>query len=222
MIPRRVQSLSKPIQEIQRVDMSRTIVVKVGGSLLGWPEFPARLRQHLDRSRHERLVLIVGGGRAADLIRELDVLHDLGESRSHALALRALDLTAHLVDSLVPGLSVVERTDELADVWRRGRVPLLAPRWFLETIDRNSTEPLPESWEITTDSIAAHVALHLGAEELRMLKSRGAGGLKSKSRAEAAVAGLVDPEFPRASASCERVAIVNLRADPPTIDYLEG
>jgi 5-(aminomethyl)-3-furanmethanol phosphate kinase len=214
--------VSEPIQEIQRVDMSRTVVVKVGGSLLGWPEFPSRLRLYLDRSRHERQVLIVGGGRAADLIRELDALHNLGESRSHALALRALDLTAHLVAALVPGLSVIERPDELDDVWRRGRVPLLAPRWFMEMIDRNSSEPLLESWEITTDSIAARVALHLSAEELRMLKSRGAGGLKRKSRAEAALAGLVDPGFPRASASCPRVAIVNLRADPPTIDYLEG
>ena len=204
------------------MDTSRTVVVKVGGSLLGWLEFPTRLRQYLDRSRHERLVLIVGGGRVVDLIRDFDTLHDLGEDRSHALALRALDLTAHLVAALVAGLSVVERPDELEEVWRRGRVPLLAPRWFMETIDRSARAPLPESWAITTDSIAARVALHLAADELRMLKSRGADGLKTKSRAEAALAGLVDPGFPKASASCQRVAIVNLRADPPTIDYLDG
>ena len=50
---------------------------------------------------------------------------------------------------------------------------MFAPRWFLENIDRVSARPLAESWEVTTDSIAARVAVSLGADELRLLKARG-------------------------------------------------
>lgn len=199
---------------------SGCVVVKVGGSLLGWPGFPGRLAGYLDATRHERLVLIVGGGRAADFVRELDSAHGIGENRAHGLALRALDLTAHAAAALVPGLAVVERPDGLAGVWGTGGVPVLAPRWFLEAVDRHAAAPLAESWEVTTDSIAARVAEALGAVELRLMKSRGLDGLRG--RAGAARAGLVDPAFPAASAGCGRVAVVNLRADPPTTESLEG
>lgn len=194
--------------------MSRTVVVKVGGSLLGWDEFPARLRAHLDGSGADRLVLVVGGGRAADFVRELDSVHGIGEKRSHGLALRALDLTAHLVAALVPGLAVVEQTDELTCAWERGQVPVLAPRRFLETVDRLADRPLAESWEVSTDSIAARLAVTLKADELRLLKSVGPVG--RHSRAESARVGLVDPAFPSASAPLGRVRVVNLRDNPPT------
>ncbi|MCA1686390.1 MAG: uridylate kinase [Planctomycetia bacterium] len=195
-----------------------TVVIKVGGSLLGWTEFPARLRAYLDDSASDRILLIVGGGRAADFVRELDSVHGIGEKRSHGLALRALDLTAHAAAALVPGLTVVTRPDDRFRAWERGLVPVLAPRWFLENVDRPSGTPLPESWAVTTDSIAARVAVTLGAEELRLLKSVGLGGVSD--RAEAASRGLVDPEFPECSSPLRRLAVVNLRASPPSTDSL--
>ena len=196
-----------------------TVVVKVGGSLLGWEEFPARLRDYLDRLGSERIVIVVGGGRAADFIRELDSVHAIGEKRSHGLALRALDLTAHVVAALVPGLAVVERSDELPGAWECGVVPVLSPRWFVENVDRHSTAPLPESWAVTTDSIAARAAVYLGAGELRLLKSVGPGELSSRS--EAADAGYVDPAFAEVSAPLGRLTIVNLRGNPPTTHHMD-
>ena len=52
----------------------------------------------------------------------------------------------------------------------RDQVPILAPRRFLELDDR-SPDPLPHAWTTTTDSIAARVAVRLGAGVLVLLKS---------------------------------------------------
>jgi aspartokinase-like uncharacterized kinase len=120
---------------------------------------------------------------------------------------------------VVAGLVVVERPEEIPEAWERGTIPVLAPRWFIENVDRLARDPLPETWEVTTDSIAARVAVYLGAGELRLVKSAGLVGMRN--RAEAARAGFVDPAFPAVSAPLARLAVVNLRADPPTTERLE-
>ena len=94
---------------------SRIVVVKIGGSLLLWPQFPDRLQAFLEGLGEDRPVLVVGGGRAADFVRELDSLHRIGDKQSHRLALRALDFTASVVASIVPALRVVTETREMAE-----------------------------------------------------------------------------------------------------------
>jgi len=50
-------------------------------------------------------------------------------------------------------------------------VPVLAPsRWLREA------DPLPHSWDVTSDSIAAWVAGAAGASQLVLVKPRGAQG----------------------------------------------
>jgi 5-(aminomethyl)-3-furanmethanol phosphate kinase len=185
------------------------VVVKVGGSLLGWQRFRARLSAYLDSRRNDRLVLVVGGGPAVDWIRDLDRRHGLGEELSHRLALSALDQTAQIVADCVAGLDVVTLPEDLAVIWEAGRTPILAPRLFLERDDRTSADPLPHTWAVTSDSIAARLARQLGAAELVLLKSAplpaGCG------RSEAARTGLLDPFFPVASEGLERIFYVNLR-----------
>ena len=184
------------------------VVVKVGGSLLDWPGLPDRLAGYLDGRRGDRPVLVVGGGPFADALRDLDRAQSLGEGRSHALALRVLDLTAHALAAMVPGLVVVEEISALPRAWGRGLVPILAPRRFLDRDDR-SPDPLPHAWTTTTDAIAARLAVRLGARELVLLKSapipRGID-LQAASRL-----GLVDPEFPRAASRLPVVTARNLR-----------
>lgn len=203
--------------------MSGPLVIKVGGSLLDWPPLPIRLGAYLRSRQAERPVVIVGGGRAADLVRELDTTHGLGDIVSHDLALRALDLTAHVLAALVPGLDVVEDVKAFADVWRSGRIPLLAPRRFLDEDDRRAADPLPKSWDVTTDSIAARVAVRLAAGELVLLKSTSLP--PGCDRHEAARRGLVDLTFPELSKTVECVTYVNLRHSetiavplPPRLD----
>ncbi|WP_435009603.1 uridylate kinase [Tundrisphaera lichenicola] len=191
-----------------RERMIAPVVVKVGGSLLDWPDLSGRLSAYLESRQGDRIVLIVGGGRFADALRDLDRTHGLGEARSHALALRVLDSTAHVLAAIVPGLSVVETLDNLGGSWAVCRAAILAPRRFLDEDDRSS-DPLPHAWATTTDAIAARVAVRLGARELILLKSTPIPlglDLESASRI-----GLIDPETPRVAAGLPAVLALNLR-----------
>src|SRR5581483_10984790 len=82
-------------------DMPRElVVVKIGGSLLDLPDLGPRLKKWLEQSAATVLV-VPGGGAAADAVRRLDQLHRLGESRAHWLALRAVQLNASLLGDLL-------------------------------------------------------------------------------------------------------------------------
>jgi aspartokinase-like uncharacterized kinase len=190
--------------------MTGPIVIKVGGSLFDWPELPQHLNAVLEahRTAGQSVVLIPGGGPAAEFIRTIDRTFALGDVAAHRLALRSLDLTAHVLATLVPGLEVIDNLTELDSVWNRKRTPVLTPRRFLE---ENDPDPLPCCWELTSDSIAAQIAVHLGAAALVLLKS--APLSHGTDRRAAAEVGLVDPLFPSISGSLGRVLYLNLRDD---------
>jgi len=198
---------------------SGLVVIKVGGSLLDWPELPGRLAAFLDNRRgraarlREQAVLIAGGGPFADLIRTMDHTHDLGDQIAHRLAIRSLDVTAELLAGLLPGSAVVHRPEDLRTCRDSGQVPILAPGRFLEELDDRGPDPLPASWDVTSDSIAARIAGLLGARHLILLKS---AGLSAEiDRGQAARLGLVDAMFPRIAAALEVVELVCLRDREP-------
>src|SRR5262249_41181668 len=121
------------------VNGSCLLIVKVGGSLLDWPELPTRLEPFLDVRRavkpDEQTILIAGGGPVAELVRVLDRAHGLGDPTAHRLALRALDFTAALLAALVPRSALIDRFDALASTWNAGRVPVLVPRPVLDEME---------------------------------------------------------------------------------------
>lgn len=191
------------------------VVVKVGGSLLEWPELPFRLAK--DLVRRDRPLLIMGGGRLVDLVRDLDRLHTLGDERSHQLALRVLDVTAHALAALMPDVVVITSPDQAEAVRASGRWPVLAPRCWLDSCEQDTSHLacLPHSWEVTSDSIAAYLTDRVEAVELVLLKS--APLPPQVDRVEAARLGLVDPRFSDAARRLTRVTYRNLR-DPDATD----
>lgn len=201
--------------------LGRLTVLKVGGSLLDWPELPERLERLLEdlRRRGDRVVVLVGGAAVADWVRALDRIHRLGESRSHHLAIRALEFTSHVLAALAPrlGLDVIDNLDDCDESWLAGRVPILSPRLLLDQDERESPVPLEHSWDVTTDSIAARVAFRLKAE-LWLLKSTDLP--EGVDRFEAACLGLVDPAFPMVAQPLETVVYLNLRAPKLDVQFL--
>jgi aspartokinase-like uncharacterized kinase len=191
-------------------------VVKVGGSLFDWPEFPGRLRDYLEMRRDtdsaEQTLLIAGGGPAADWIRSLDQIHGLGDVTADRLALHALDLTASFLAEVLPGSIVVDRLELLADSCNSRSHTILAPRLVLAGIERSRADALRASWDVTSDAIAARIAVHLDARALVLLKS--APLTEGATRQDAARLGMVDPMFATEAYSIPQVEYVNLRADP--------
>jgi aspartokinase-like uncharacterized kinase len=145
-----------------------SLVVKVGGSLYDLPDLATRLRLWLSAQGSANIVLIPGGGPTANAIRGLDAIHKLGEEKAHWLALRALTLNARFLKDLLTDARVVRSLEECGSESPSILDAHAFACWDEET---NSGTCLPHSWNVTSDSLAARVAVVAGAQRLCLLKS---------------------------------------------------
>ncbi len=157
-------------------------VVKVGGGLLSKAGAFDLVTEALTAfSPRRRLVIVPGGGPFADAVRTMFRRIKIGDDAAHWMAVLGMDQYAHVLTSRLPGAVLVEQQAEVAAARQAGRLPVLAPyRWV------RAADPLPHTWEITSDSIAAWIAGMLGARRIVLIKP--AGGDPRK---------LVDPLFIR-------------------------
>ena len=138
-------------------------VVKVGGGLAreaGDGALRTLCRAIGDAGARHPLLVVPGGAGFADAVREHDRRFELQAATSHRMAIVAMDQFGWLLSDLIPG--GVPCTDVAAGV--RGRVPILLPAALL------ASDPLPASWEVTSDSIAAWVAGAANAGRLVLVK----------------------------------------------------
>jgi len=185
-------------------------VIKLGGSLLTWREVAERWRAWLARQSPAANLLVVGGGGLADALRAVDVVHRLPPAESHELAIAAMSVTSRLFCRLAPGTPRLARVDDFA-AWRRdpGSPAVFDIGALWETGPwRERFAALEPSWDVTSDSLAAALAVAIEAEELTLLKSTDPP--PGATLAELAAAGYVDRFFPRAAAGLT-VRLVNLR-----------
>jgi len=146
-------------------------VIKVGGALIEDPASFACLVDALQalstRHRDGPLLLVVpGGGPFADTVREVDWQLAAGDDAAHWMAILGMDQHAHLLVARTPVAVLVESADEARVAHEAHRLPVLAPyRWL------RARDPLPHSWSVTSDSIAAWIAIELGASELLLVKA---------------------------------------------------
>lgn len=155
------------------------------------------------------LLVVPGGGPFADEVRRADRRFPLGDSAAHWMAVLAMDQYAHLLARLAGSAQPVQAPREVAG----GRLNVLAPfRWL------RARDPLPHTWRVTSDSIAAWVAGEVRAGMLVLLKDvdgvferdRRSGAPRLRRRvARERVRGVVDPCFRLALAPGMRCWIVN-------------
>lgn len=121
--------------------VGRLIVIKIGGSLFN--KAPKILNK-INESGCDFLI-VPGGGRLADAVRDIDSEHSLSDDAAHWMAVLAMEQYAYyLSDKTGIELSGAPK--------KRGKFILL-PYTFLKKHD-----DLPHSWDITSDTIAAVVA----------------------------------------------------------------
>jgi aspartokinase-like uncharacterized kinase len=191
--------------------MADDLVVKVGGSLYDLPDLGRRLRCWLTALPTRRVLLVPGGGAAADWIREFDRLDGLGEERAHWLALRALSFTAHVLAGRLGDTEVVDDIQDRETVWKAERWPVLDMHAFARA-DEAADGHLPHLWAVTSDSLAARAALVAGIRTLILLKS--VPPPAGADWQEAARQGVVDQAFPdilRAAGARLQVTVLNFR-----------
>ena len=154
----------------------RVCVAKLGGSLLADADLAPRLRRwltaELDSHGVTHYVLVTGGGVLVDVMRELDARHGLDQRAVHWACIELMDVTARLTAAILPDVLV---EDDFAALRRRCERPgatILRPGRFLRKVEPVLPGTrLAEDWTVTSDSIAARLAIVLTADELVLVKS---------------------------------------------------
>ncbi|HWH92943.1 MAG TPA: hypothetical protein VNT03_03700 [Baekduia sp.] len=139
-------------------------VVKVGGGLAraaGDGALRALCTRIGEAGTRHRLLVVPGGGQFADAVREHDRRFGLRLQTAHRMAILAMEQFGWALADLIPGAACCA---ELGS-GRKGVVSVLLPAALLAEHD-----PLPASWDVTSDSIAAWVAGVAGAQRLVLVK----------------------------------------------------
>src|SRR5690606_31673474 len=95
-------------------DMASALrVIKIGGSLLDWPELPIRFRRWLAAQPPASNVIVVGGGPIVEGLRTVDRAHRLSIESSHWLAISAMSLTARIAAELLPECRLIDSLEQV-------------------------------------------------------------------------------------------------------------
>ena len=192
------------------------VVVKLGGSLLTLPDLAERLHAVVKLLHLHKVLIIVGGGEAADEIRRLDERCGLTATQAHWHAIAAMTFNAEIVSRVCGCLPVVSNRIDAEVAWQHHEAVLLDANAFLRTEQATHFRSLPESWSVTSDSIAAFVALHWPSQQVVFCKSC---DLISPDISQICQAGLLDAWFPNLLTSLQQSDVqlrwLNLRAAIP-------
>jgi hypothetical protein len=139
-------------------------IVKVGGSLSKSKLTLRKLFEELAAiSRNHKLLVVPGGGLFADVVRRIYRKFNISEDAAHWMAILAMDQMGFFFSDFHPNIRVVDGLEE-ARKTGRGLIPVLIP--FKIMLDN---DPLPHSWDVTSDSIAAYIAHITGTKKLFIL-----------------------------------------------------
>lgn len=172
-------------------------VVKIGGSLLARPAWPAWLQSLVALPACRGGLLVVGGGPIVDGIRAIDAAaRALPPSLSHGIAIDAMNLTGRLVaDTIGAPIESEPRTVSEA-------VSVLDVSAWLRMAGHANL--VPAGWHVTSDSIAAAVASVL-SRRLLLVKSVPPPIDEGDRVAACVAAGWLDPYFPEAASRLETI-----------------
>jgi dihydroneopterin aldolase len=142
----------------------RPVVVKLGGSVVRSSELPAWL--DVIAASPRPIVVVPGGGALADEVRASQAELGFGDGAAHRMALLAMDRLAWAVAGLRTGFEVGDTEDALRHSLEQGRVAVWAPYSLVA-----NRRDIPQSWTVTSDSLALWLARRLGAERCYVIKS---------------------------------------------------
>ncbi len=137
-------------------------VVKVGGSLAADSAVLRALCAELARAAEKhRLLVVPGGGEFADVVRTADARFALNSQVSHKMAVLGMDQFGLLLSGLIPNCRVAFSLGVVNGLSGSGRAVVLLPSKLVFR-----AHSLPNSWDVTSDSIAAYVAGRVGVGKL--------------------------------------------------------
>lgn len=166
-----------------------SVVVKLGGSLIASPHLQAWLAA-LTASRGAA-VIVAGGGPFADAVRIAQEQRPFDDRAAHRMAILAMEQYALMLAALDPGLRPAASVTAIREAARAGSAPV----WLPARMSFGAPD-IPESWEVTSDSLAIWLARRLDLARVLLVKSAPLPVARVPA-AELAAVGIVDPMVPR-------------------------
>lgn len=165
-------------------------IVKLGGSLYESRYLPLWLKR-LTEFQAGKAVVVPGGGPFADQVRRAQERWGIADDHAHRMALLAMEQFGHLLLGLESRLCPAASLADIRQVLTRQRVAI----WLPATELLGHSE-IPESWDITSDSLAAWLGGKLKAGRLIVVK-RTPLPMRRISAQDLVMQGIVDAAFPR-------------------------
>jgi 5-(aminomethyl)-3-furanmethanol phosphate kinase len=167
---------------------SSVTIVKLGGSLAHTRQFAAWLEALA--AWGGPLILVPGGGAFADCVRAAQGVMGFSDSAAHRMALNAMGQLGIALAAYSDAFTLAESRDELDSALNAGEIPV----WLPEKMVLGASD-VSECWGMTSDSLAAWLALTYGARRLLLIKASDVAG--SGSARDLVADKIVDPLFPR-------------------------
>jgi 5-(aminomethyl)-3-furanmethanol phosphate kinase len=139
------------------------VVVKFGGSFA----FSEHLRSWIEAlaACNGRIVIVPGGGPFADAVRVAQTRMRFDDGAAHHMAVVAMEQYGRALASFSSLLSPADSADAIRHDLDAGRVPVWMPSPMVL-----SANDIAQSWDITSDSLAAWLAGRIGADRLLLVK----------------------------------------------------
>lgn len=186
---------------------NQPVVIKVGGSLLGLRRLHEELAEFLDGVDTHQVVLLTGGGPAVKALHRLSKSLPFTEAEAHWHCIDLMSDLTHSLSETYPNSMAVTTWAEVERAWEADRIPWFVVESYLRSDDQ-AEDHLPHCWEVSSDSIAAHLAARHGAE-LILLKACELPKRKTSAKA-LAKRGIVDAWFPKMADEVISWSISNL------------
>ncbi|MFX0140640.1 MAG: hypothetical protein ACFFDN_43780, partial [Candidatus Hodarchaeota archaeon] len=145
----------------------KVAIFKIGGKILDNSKHLintiAQLTQLYEDKTIQKVILIPGGGILANFVRNLYLEFKIDDDLAHWIAIYSMNFNGLELQRKFPHLEIIEDFEFLKNEKRIFSIFL--PYKILRLID-----PLPHSWEVTSDSITLYFAYKLGVNDCFLIK----------------------------------------------------
>ncbi len=129
-------------------------IIKIGGSLAKNPKSLRLLCAKIGSiAKKHSLFIVPGGSKFADVGRDFDKRYKLTPETSHKIAILGMDQYGFIINELIPNSSSFYQLVEYKKILKIKKIPVFLPSSYMFNKD-----PLENSWNVTSDSIAAYLA----------------------------------------------------------------
>jgi aspartokinase-like uncharacterized kinase len=143
--------------------MSCPTVVKLGGSFAFSPALRDWIKAIMVHAG--RIVIVPGGGPFADTVRTAQAQMRFDNRTAHRMGLLAMEQYGCAIASMDKRLQLADSLEAIRQGLADGKVPVWLPTQMVL-----ADTAIPQSWDVTSDSLAAWLAGRLGAERLVLVK----------------------------------------------------